>query len=108
MEEGGGLRLVARPLPAEVTRFCDVLGVKFRITDLIEDVDGVGSESGSSVFLDLLVGAGFGGPVHEVLADGPKVPAAFVSSCSGHVQWAESVGGDRSDGRELARQVRSP
>ena len=85
MEEGGALRLVARSLPAGVTRFRDVIGVEFRITNLIEDGDGGGSGSGSSVFLDLEVGAGFWGPVHEVLADGPKVPAALVSSCGGQV-----------------------
>ncbi len=83
MKEGGGLRLVARSLPAGVTRFRDVVSVEFRITNFVEDVDGGGSGSGSSVFLDLEVGAGFWGPVHEVLADGPKVPASLVSPCGG-------------------------
>ena len=85
LEEGGSLFLIACALSARVTGFRDVVSVEFRVADVIEDFDRLGLESSSSLLLDFEVGAGFGGPVNEVLANGSDVSVAFVSSCSGHV-----------------------
>ena len=65
--------------------FRDVVGVEFRVADVIEDFERLGLESSSSLLLDLEVGACFGGPVNEVFANGSDVAVAFVSSCGGHV-----------------------
>ena len=77
--------LIACVLPAREAGFRDVVSVELWVTDLAKDVKGVSAESSRTLLLDFVVGAGFGGPVHEELADGPDGPAAPVSSRSGHV-----------------------
>ena len=85
LEERGAGVLFACVLSAGVAGFRDVGRVEFGVGDGVEDLDGVSAEASCSLFLDFVVGAGFWGPVHEELADGPDWSAAPVSSCSGHV-----------------------
>ncbi len=52
LEKRGTGSLVACILSAGVAWFRDVVGVEFRIAYVVEDVDGVGSESSSTLLLD--------------------------------------------------------
>ncbi len=52
LEERGAGSLVARISSAGVAWFGDVVGVQFRIAEVVEDGNGVGSESNSALLLD--------------------------------------------------------
>ena len=82
--------------------FRDVGRVEFGVADVVKDLYGLGAEASCALLLDFVVGAGFWCPVHEELADRSDWSAVSSSSCTGHVERAESVGGDCCDGRELA------
>ncbi len=60
--------------------FCVQLGV----ADAVENVYGECAEAGSTLFLNLKVGACFRGPVDEEFLDGAEASGAFVASDQPH------------------------
>ncbi len=52
LEERGAGSLVACISSAGVAWFCGVVGVEFRVADVIEDVERMGAESSSTLLLD--------------------------------------------------------
>ena len=76
---GGGRCLVSGTLVAYVAGAGHIIRVEFRVADVVEDVYGECAEAGSTLFLNLKVGARFRGPVDEEFPDGAEASGAFVA-----------------------------
>ena len=99
--------MVSGTLVAYVAGAGHIIRVEFRVADVVEDVYGECAEAGSTLFLNLKVGACFRGPVDEEFPDGAEASGAFVASDQPHCDRSQPEIGNRLDGGEFSREVRS-